>query len=320
METGILSRDGSKRPGAAAGSRINAAVRLRPLEALNLATLVVLSVLTLALDGRVAGAGGILIRYALMAAWLLIVAIAVRREEQLPRTAQILANFYPIAFIPILYESLGPLIFAARSRSYDDLLIAADRIVFRTDPTVWLQRFVRPFLTDFFFVSYLTYYFIAIALGVLLWKRKGTVPRRFIFTLSLSYVLSYAGYFIVPALGPRTALASAHSVPLETTAVSRAIATTLDKLENTKFDVFPSGHTMVAVVVLIVAFQRARVAFWWFLPVAACLIVSTVYCRYHYVVDVVAGALLAAITVPLGDRLYDRWVKSDSRFQIPGSR
>ncbi len=295
-------------------------MRLRPLEALNLATLVVLTVLTLALDGRVAGAGGILIRYAVMAAGLLVVAVVVRREEELPRAVRILANFYPIAFIPILYESLGPLISAARSRSYDSVLIAADRAVFGTDPTVWLQRFIRPFLTDFFFVSYVTYYFIAIALGALIWRRKESVPRRFIFTLSLSYVLSYAGYFAVPALGPRIALASAHTVPLETTAVSRAIATTLDKLEKTKFDVFPSGHTMVAVVVLIVAFQRARDAFWWFLPVAACLIVSTVYCRYHYVVDVAAGTLLAAVTVPLGDRLYDRWMKWDSRFQIPGSR
>ena len=64
---------------------------------------------------------------------------------------------------------------------------------------------------------------------------------------------------------------------------------------------------MIAVVVLIAAFQRARDAFWWLLPIAACLILSTVYCRYHYVVDVIAGALLAFIAVPLGDRIYDAW-------------
>ena len=281
-------------------------VRLRPLEALNLLTLAVLSALTFALDGRVADAGGTLARYALMAGALLLVMAAVRREDRLPPALRFAVNFYPMAFIPILYESLGPLIPAARPAAKDAMLIAADRALLGGDPTVWLQRFLRPALTDLFFVSYLSYYFIAIALGIVIWRRSAPIARRFIFTLSLSYVLSYAGYFAVPALGPRVALASRHTVPLETTAVSRAISSTLDELEHTKLDVFPSGHTMIAVVVLIVAWQRARDTFWWLLPVAICLVISTVYCRFHYVVDILAGALLAAVTVPLGDRLYDR--------------
>lgn len=285
-------------------------MRLRPLETLNLLTLALLSALTLWLDGRVPEAGGILTRYALMAVGLLLVAVVVRREHHLPSALQFVLNFYPMAFIPALYESLGPLIAAARPVAKDSLLIAADRALFGTDPTVWLQRAIHPFLTDLFFIAYIAYYFIAIALGIVVWMRDRVVARRFIFTLSLAYVLSYAGYFAVPALGPRSALAASHRVPLQTTAVSRAISSTLDELEHTKFDVFPSGHTMVAVIVMIVAYQRARDTFWWFLPVAIGLIVSTVYCRFHYVVDLMAGALLAAIVVPLGDAIYDRWSKS----------
>jgi len=284
-------------------------VRLRPLEALNLLTLALLSGLTLRLDGRVPEAGAILTRYALMAAGLAIVMAAVRREDRLPPVLKFVVNFYPMAFVPILYESLGPLISAARPVARDSMLIAVDRALFGTDPTVWLQRFIRPLLTDVFYVSYLSYYFIAIGLGVVIWMRDRAVARRFIFTLTLAYVLSYAGYFAVPALGPRVALAGSHSVPLETTAVSRAISSTLDELENTKFDVFPSGHTMIAVIVLIVAHQRARDAFWWLLPVAIALVISTVYCHFHYVVDVIAGTLLAILAVPLGDAVYDRWTE-----------
>jgi membrane-associated phospholipid phosphatase len=284
-------------------------VRLRPLEALNLLTVAILSGLTLWLDGRVPDARGILTRYALMAAGLAVVLAAVRRENRLASVLQFAVNFYPMAFIPVLYESLGPLILAARPVAKDSLLIAADRALFGSDPTVWLQRFIHPFLTNVFYVLYLAYYFIAIALGVVFWARDRVVARRFIFTLSLAYVLSYAGYFAVPALGPRAALAGSHFVPLQTTAVSRAISSTLDELEHTKCDVFPSGHTMVAVLVLIVAYQRARDAFWWLLPVAIGLIVSTVYCRFHYVVDVLAGAVLAILAVPLGDWIYDRWTE-----------
>ena len=280
-------------------------MRLRPLEALNLATLALLSGLTLVLDGRIPQPGALLARYGLMAAGLCGVAWLARREDRLPAPLRILVNFYPIAFVPILYESLGPLIPAASPVVRDGLLIAADRALFGTDATVWLERFARPWLTDLLFLAYLTYYFIAIALGAVLWRRDRETARRFIFTLTLCYIVSYAGYFAVPALGPRYALAQGHTRPIDTTPVSRAIASTLDELEKTKYDVFPSGHTMIAVVVLIVSWKRARRSFPFFLPIAAALVISTVYCRYHYVVDLVAGALLAFVTVPLGERLYD---------------
>ena len=282
-------------------------MRLRPLETLNFGTLAVLTALTLFLGERVPERGAILVRYAEMAAGLAVVAAAARREDGLPSLARIVLNFYPVAFVPLLYESLGPLIVAANPHSRDSLLIAIDRALFGGDPTVWLERYLSPLLTDLLFLAYLTYYFIAIALGAILWSRNPETARRFIFTLTVAYLISYAGYFLVPALGPRASLANQHKQALATTAISRTVSVTLDELEHTKFDVFPSGHTMIAVVVLVVSFQRARDAFWWLLPIALLLIFSTVYCRYHYVVDVIAGLVLGLAAVPLGDRLYDRW-------------
>jgi membrane-associated phospholipid phosphatase len=130
------------------------------------------------------------------------------------------------------------------------------------------------------------------------------------------YYVSYAGYFTIPAHGPRSAQSSEYTVSLTTTPVSNAISETIDSLEKTKFDVFPSGHTMVAVAVLLVAWRQARRAFWLLLPVASGLVISTVYCRYHYAVDVIAGTLLAFVTVPIGDWVYD---KLAGRFDFVGA-
>ncbi len=278
---------------------------LRPLEALNLLALCAVAVLTALLRRRLEDPTGILLRYAIMAVALLLVTLLLRYEERFPRWAGFLLDFYPAAFIPVLYETLGPLISAARGGPRDALLIAADRALFGVDVTVWLQRVVRPWLTNFFYVSYTTYYFVALVLGFVLFRRSTRDLRRFIFTLTVCYYVSYVGYFIVPALGPRFALAASHTVVLETTALSAAIERTLNELEHTKLDVFPSGHTMIAATVLLVAYRRARDAFWWLLPVATCLVLSTIYCRYHYVVDVLAALALTVATVPLGDRLYD---------------
>lgn len=280
---------------------------MRPEETLNLIALGAVSVVTVAVRHRLPDPGGILVRYAIMAAALVFVGWLALREDRLPGLVRFLLDFYPAAFIPVLYETLGPLIAAARGNAQDAVLVAADRALFGVDVTVWLQRFVRPALTNFFYLSYTSYYFIGLALGFVLWRRSKADLRRFIFTLTLCYYVSYAGYFLVPALGPRIALADRHAVVLESTALSAAIARTLNELEHTKFDVFPSGHTMIAAAVLLVALRRARDVFWALLPISLCLIASTVYCRYHYGVDVLAGLILAVATVPIGDRIYDFW-------------
>ncbi len=281
-------------------------MRVRPLEALNLGVLLVLSILTLVFFKALEDPGEILLRFALMGAFLALVDFLARRSDRLPPAIRVAVDFYPTAFLPFVFESLGPLIAAARGSARDDLLIAADRALFGVDVTVWLERFVRPWLTDLFYVFYSSYYFIGLALLAVLWRRSHAEARRSIFTLSFCYFVSYAGYFVLPALGPRFALASRQSVALEQTPLSRAISTTINELERTKLDVFPSGHTMIAAAVLLIAYRRERRAFCVLLPVVLGLVLSTVYCRYHYVVDVLAGLVLAVVTVPAGEKIYDR--------------
>jgi membrane-associated phospholipid phosphatase len=48
------------------------------------------------------------------------------------------------------------------------------------------------------------------------------------------------------------------------------------------------------------------------LPIVLALIISTVYCRYHYVVDVIAGFGLTLLSVILGGWYYRRWLKWQS--------
>lgn len=280
-------------------------MRLRPLEAVNLAALGVLAALTLLLWRRLADPGEILLRFALMGAFLAVVVFLTQRVERLPKALRVAVDFYPAAFIPFVYESLGALIAAARGRARDDLLIAADRAILGGDVTVLLQPYVRPGLAAFLYVAYSTYYFLPIILGAFLWMKGPAEARRFIFTLTICFYVSYAGYFTVPAYGPRTALADLHTVPLDTHPVANAINRTINELEHTKLDAFPSGHTMITVSVLIVAWQRARKLFWYLLPVGTLLIFSTMYCRYHYLIDVIAGLVLAFATVPLAERWYD---------------
>jgi membrane-associated phospholipid phosphatase len=280
-------------------------VRIRPTEAIHFAALLLLAILTVIFWKNLEDPGGMLLAYGGLALALVPAVYLSRRQDRLPAAALLLLDFYPAAFVPIVFNTLSPLITATRGGARDDLLIAADRAIFGVDVTVWMEQFSRPWLNDLLYSFYATYYFIALIPGLILWFRDRAAARRFVFTLMLVYYVSYAGYFTIPALGPRFAQTDLYTKSLTETPISRVINDTINQLEKTKLDVFPSGHTMISMAVLIVMWRRARDVFWWILPIASLLILSTVYCRFHYVVDLIAGAALAFLVVPLGDRLYD---------------
>jgi membrane-associated phospholipid phosphatase len=287
-------------------------VRIRPTEAIHFAALFILAVLTVIFRKNLADPTWMFLAYAALALALVPMVYLSRRQDRLPAPVVLLLDFYPAAFVPMVFNTLSPLITAARGGARDDLLIAADRALFGVDVTVWMEQFTRPRLNDLLYIFYATYYFVALVPGLILWFRDRNTARRFIFTLMLVYYVSYAGYFTIPALGPRFAQADLYTKSLTETPISRVINDTINYLEKTKLDVFPSGHTMISMAVLLVMWKRARDVFWWILPITTGLIISTVYCRFHYVVDLIAGAALAFVFVPLGDRLYDTLMRESS--------
>src|SRR5207245_8291738 len=67
---------------------------------------------------------------------------------------------------------------------------------------------------------------------------------------------------------------------------------------------FPSGHTAIAIVVLAMAARYQRRLLYPLLGMTVSLVVSTVYLRYHYVIDVIAGLLLAGLCLGVTFWLY----------------
>jgi membrane-associated phospholipid phosphatase len=154
--------------------------------------------------------------------------------------------------------------------------------------------------------AYISYYPMAIVLGAVLFLKKNeTAFDEAIFGIILCFYLSYVGYLLFPAVGPRFTLAHLQTRDLAAGPLVTSIQETLNALENTKTDAFPSGHTAVALMTLYYARRfRERALTALLLPAVTGLILSTVYLRYHYVVDVLAGIALTVLTVYLAPPLY----------------
>ena len=277
---------------------------LKPVDLLSLSLIALLSVIAVVFSRSVPSWGWLIARYALLA--LVIVSVALYTfGSQSGKLALSVHAFLPVFIIPVIFDSLGDLIPSIWPRYLDDILIHIDRGLFGVNPTVWMERFIHPMLTNFLQLAYISYYFIPISLGIVLAARKK--QNNFdeaIFGIVLCFYLSYIGYLLFPAIGPRFTLGHLQTTGFQASPMALAIQNALNRLENTKTDAFPSGHTAVALMTLYYAWKsREKVLFWTLIPVVSSLVISTVYLRYHYVIDVIAGVLLSTLTIYLAPQI-----------------
>lgn len=221
---------------------------------------------------------------------------------------------FPILCVLVIFDSLGWLVHYVNPEDIDPILIRLDYLIFNNHPTIILERVMSPLLTDILQIAYSTYYFIPISLGVvLLLNNQREEFNRTLFLILFCFYLSYLGYILMPALGPRFTISHLQTTELQGLFIAEPLQKLLNKLEGIKRDAFPSGHTAVAVTVLYLAYRFKKRFFWILLPIVSALIFSTVYCRYHYVVDIIAGFGLTLLTIFLGEWYYEWWLKGQSR-------
>lgn len=278
---------------------------MRPVDILIFGFLTFLFIITVTFIKQIPHAHIILLIYTvLIGALYLLIYFKARRDGRFLRILYDL--IFPVIVVLLIFDSLGGLIRYINPVTYDHLLIRIDYIIFKGYPTVALERVTTPVITEILQLAYTSYYFLPIILGVVLKvKGKETDFNRMLFLVILCFFLSYIGYIFVPAIGPRYTINHLQSTELHGILLRDSIESTLNTLEGIKRDAFPSGHTAVALVVLYLAYKFQRFLFWIFLSFVLALLVSTVYLRYHYVVDVIAGILLSAFTVYIGEKFYN---------------
>lgn len=282
--------------------RNTAFFHLRPADTLNLAFLALLLLVTALFHQTLADPLFLISLYTGLICLQLLL-IRTNHHGTISRTVYDL--IFPVICILLVFDSLEMLVHSINPKDIDPLLIKLDYLLFGGYPTVMFEKILTPLLTDILQAAYSSYYFLPVILGIVL-KQRGDEKAfdRSLFLIMLCFYLSYAGYLLMPALGPRYTLNHLQSRELEGLLITAPIQEFLNRLEGIKRDAFPSGHTGIALTVLYLSWRFEKRLFLVFLPVTLALIVSTVYCRYHYVVDVIGGILLTLITVALGEPYY----------------
>ena len=272
-------------------------MRLAPLDRWTVGYLAFATVMLLSSwRSRPPGAIAILAAYSLLAV-VALAAPALRRRGRVPG---FLAEFYPLLAAVGLYTAVG-LINRAAGVSHDGAVQGWEQALFGGQPSRgWIRAAPWPWLSWVLHAGYLSYYFILAApLGLWLSGRRDGA-RRVTLAMMAAFYICYAAFLLFPVVGPR------YLVPLAANAASdTAIARFTQRLLDNGAawgTAFPSSHVAVSLVAAGVTVREWRPLGAVLLVAASLLTLGTVYGQFHYAVDAVAGAGLAAAVVAVSAR------------------
>jgi membrane-associated phospholipid phosphatase len=244
---------------------------------------------------------------ALLAAHVLGTALIVYQVKRPNPTTWIFRNWYALPFVAACYKEMARFIPVVRHADSDQWLADLDFRIWHANPTVWLERLHSRGLTEFLQVIYTLFVPAVLLVACLLWRRRRYAEfQYYAFLIALGFLASYIGYLLVPARGPRFLLKHLQHIPLQGMWLFQGMQKALDRLESAHYDCFPSGHTELTMLAWWGSRMISKRLFQVYLAYTPCIIFATVYLRYHYTVDVMAGALLAIALILLAPAFFEK--------------
>ena len=211
------------------------------------------------------------------------------------------------------YVYLHGLLPQVNTHSLDYELHSLDLALFGVEPAVWLDRIVTPFTSEWFAFFYFGYFFLLAVhvLPILLASRGGRLLSEFAVAILTLFCIAHILYMVVPGYGPY------HAVPDEfenalpqglwVNLVMKAVGTA-----GAAKDIFPSLHTAAPTVLALFSYRHRDKMPWRYTWPITCffalnIVIATMFLRWHWVIDVVAGFALANVCVAFAANNVDRW-------------
>lgn len=231
----------------------------------------------------------------------------------------IIRDWFPFLIILLMYYSLwGDATLLLVTADRDPALMALDQRLFGFQASLALQRIVSPAMTSWMTFAYF-FHIINIPLVacfVYNWRDRARF-REMMSGIMVVTFLGLMGYLLVPAIGPMYTLRHQYTVPLHQ--ALWLMNREMDFMDFARIhrDVFPSMHVALSFVVWRYAYRNSKRLFWFLSPLILSLWFSTLYLRYHYLIDVVAGLILGPLSYLLGNWLFRRWGEIPVSLTIP---
>jgi hypothetical protein len=223
------------------------------------------------------------------------------------------------------YFFLGAYLPLVNPRNLDAQLFSLDLRLFGYEACLVADKHITPFASEWFAFFYFCYFFLLLihSVPIVLFGNDERLISEFSIGLLTLFCVGQVSYALVPGFGPVRELSSrfvgqySHGLWLDS--VMRTVAS-----GGAQRDIFPSLHTAAPTFLTLYSFRnRHQAPFGYTWPIvgffAANIIVATMFLRWHWVLDVVAGLVLSGFGWWLGVVLTQYELRRRQRLRLPPS-
>ena len=184
--------------------------------------------------------------------------------------------------------------------------------VFGVEPALALERWISSGTTEWFAFFYYGYFFVLAlhVIPIIFFSRQPRILSEFALGLLIVLSVGQSLYVIVPGYGPSNGLPALFTRELPA-GVWWNLVDQLVASAGAQKDIFPSIHTAAPMFILLFSFHnRAYLPYRFTWPLVAFfsfnIIIATMFLRWHWLVDIVAGLTLALLAY-VGSVIGTRW-------------
>ena len=219
--------------------------------------------------------------------------VGVQRLESPPRLLRVLRDWHPIVLFPLLYKEVEVFAAAFGDWGLTSSIRVVEAALFDGQPSLYLsERWESVALSEYLHFCYLSYVVVMPGLAGY-WYATGrrVAFHELVLLLSVAMFGSYLVFILFPVDSPYY-LADRLGPPF----VGHFFFDLVHEISSwggARGGAFPSAHVSGVVVVWLVAWRHQRAVAYALAPIISGVIVATVYGRFHYALDTIAGVAVA---------------------------
>ncbi len=252
---------------------------------------------------------GVLFQFSLGLVFLILLPLTLF----LGRTTQLIRELAPFLFLLLSYEALQGVAGSFASGPVVQIVPHTGTATTLSFVATIQTAFYSPGLTDAMSVVYGLHFPLVIASAILLWYSDKFLYKKYVYSLVACSYVSLLFYVLMPSAPPwYTGVATNLLEPGGTLQSPSNLISTLanigELIESDKLAAFPSLHAAYIVLFCYFTLKLKKVYGIVSVPITIGVLFSTIYLGQHFIIDLVAGASVAAACVLIVTRV-----------RIPGS-
>lgn len=212
-----------------------------------------------------------------------------------PRLKRILAfvrGIYPVTMFGYFFISSYSVNRILFGDFIDPWFYNIDHAIFGYYPSmVWGMKYSQVWISELFHGAYFCYYPMIAGLPLYFYFKKPEAFKEVIFSLTFAFYMYYFLYSLLPVVGGRFFPEAMAQTKVYWGGPFTHIMAFIYNESHHLGGAFPSSHVGITIVLTMSALKHVRKVGYLFVVIAFFLSLATVYCHYHWFIDMVAGVL-----------------------------